>query len=614
MLIIFNDNIVCGRIRCENCKWFSARGRLLRKSRENKLNFGYGVNFKYNGEIHNNLDRVWVVQRFNLPKELHNYVEGMTFGLDCSLQDIKSLGILQGRDFDSDKRLNFIKETCRQTESLLQAIKRGAYHYQKVLEKLVNFDISNALHKLPVVEEFRYRRTVKTGNESKHVKVDHLQADGQLGEHEQVYTNNSLRYISREKTGILSIALPIVGKLATIAIEALGSHLQRKRRRALAKALEKMQSQQFLQRNQLFKIKQDFLMYGDYEVQTTDGMIKLLRNLNNRTVNLEKVLSGKDLRLASLYLNLNLRGTEIYSHQLNLYIHSMKERYLRVPENLISELRLLLRSIAILSRGYLPPQLFSPTDIVRISQAALKMVKQGHPDYVLAIPQASSYYDMRLVTFGIDEENRLVVCFPIFVKDFSRKSMTLYQTETVPVPIVDKNLEANSYSQAKMQKPYIATNADYYVQLEMEELFMCKQISHIYFCEELFLVKHKTKHSCESALFYNLDRTLVKQNCKFKYYYNTSVIPSVLDGGSEFILANMLNEKTLICAYDQDLAKPLPSSPYVLVDRRILCHCHIQSGLTYVLKNIGSCNSTDKPVLYYTEFGFLELFQFFLDQ
>ena len=79
--------------------------------------------------------------------------------------------------------------------------------------------------------------------------------------------------------------------------------------------------------------------------------------------------------------------------------------------------------------------------------------------------------------------------------------MTLYQIETVPVPIVDKNLEANSYSQAIMKKPYIATNADYYVQLEIEELFMCKQISHIYFCEELFLVKHKTKHSCESALF-----------------------------------------------------------------------------------------------------------------
>ena len=117
------------------------------------------------------------------------------------------------------------------------------------------------------------------------------------------------------------------------------------------------------------------------------------------------------------------------------------------------------------------------------------MIKNKHPDYVLATPQASSYYDMRLVTFGIDENDRLVVCFPIFVKDFSRKSMTLYQIETVPVPILDTNMEASSYSQAVINRPYIATNNDYYIQLEIEELFMCKQIKHIYFCEELFLVK-----------------------------------------------------------------------------------------------------------------------------
>ena len=98
---------------------------------------------------------------------------------------------------------------------------------------------------------------------------------------------------------------------------------------------------------------------------------------------------------------------------------------------------------------------------------------------------------MRLVTFGIDELDRLVVCFPIFVKDFSRESMTLYQIETVPVPIVDENLEANSYSQVLINKPYIATNDDYYIQLVMEELFMCKQIKQIYFCEELFLVNTK---------------------------------------------------------------------------------------------------------------------------
>ena len=424
----------------------------LERVGKNKLNFGYGVNFKYNGEIHNNLDRVWVVQRFNLPKELDNYVKGMKFGLDCSYKNVRMPNFDKGRDYDSDNRLNFMKEVCRQTKPLMETIEKGAYHYQKILEKLVNHDIPNALHKLPVVGEVRYKRTANTVNVSKHVLHDHLQAGSEIDKHEQVYTNSSLENASREKRGILGIALPFVGKLATIAIEALGSHLQRKRRRALAKALEKMQSKQFLTKNQLFKIKQDFLMFGDYEVQTTDGMIKLLRNLNNRTVNLEDMLSGKDSRLAGLYLNLNLRGTQIFTHQVNMYVQAMRERYLRVPENLINELRLLLRSIAILSKGYLPPQLFSPTDIVRISQAALDMVKQGHPDYVLAIPQASSYYNMRLVTFGIDEDDRLVVCFPIFVKDFSRKSMTLYQIETVPVPIVDTNLEANSYSQANIKE------------------------------------------------------------------------------------------------------------------------------------------------------------------
>ena len=190
-------------------------------------------------------------------------------------------------------------------------------------------------------------------------------------------------------------------------------------------------------------------------------MIRLLGNLNNRTQYLEKIITGKDPTAARNFLKNNLRGTEIFSHQVQMYMQAMRERYLRVPENLISQLRLLLRSIAILSRGYLPPQLFSPTDIVRISQAALSMIKNKHPDYVLAIPQASSYYDMRLVTFGIDEDDRLVVCFPIFVKDFSRKSMTLYQIETVPVQILDTNEEANSYSQAVINKPYIATNNDY---------------------------------------------------------------------------------------------------------------------------------------------------------
>ena len=157
----------------------------------------------------------------------------------------------------------------------------------------------------------------------------------------------------------------------------------------------------------------------------------------------------------------------------------------------MSELRLLLQSIAVLSRGYLPAHLFPPSSLPEISNQAITMIKKVNPDYVLAIPRLVDYYDMKLVTFGIDDRDRLVICFPIFVKDFKKEAMTLYQIETVKVPILDKNEQADSYSEVAISRPYLATNREYYIQLVLPELFMCKLIRQVYFCEELFLVWQK---------------------------------------------------------------------------------------------------------------------------
>ena len=77
-----------------------------------------------------------------------------------------------------------------------------------------------------------------------------------------------------------------------------------------------------------------------------------------------------------------------------------------------------------------------------------------------------------------------------------------------------------------IEKPYLAVGKDYYIQLRMTELAMCKDIRYIYYCEELFVVKHKSKHSCASAIFYNLGSGVVTENCKFHYMYNATVPPS----------------------------------------------------------------------------------------
>ena len=209
---------------------------------------------------------------------------------------------------------------------------------------------------------------------------------------------------------------------------------------------------------------------------------------------MEELLLGKDHSVATQqFLHASSIGRLLFTHKLNIYLTSVQETQLRLYDELERVLREFLSAVRILSKGYLPASLFPPTILRRITSNALQMVQRKNPDYVLTIKHVTEYYDMKMVTFGVNDGEELVVAFPVFVQDHTRESMTLYELETVKVPITDTNLAANSYIEVKTSKPYIAFNNDYYIQLHIPELCMCKQIWHSYYCEELFLVKHKSK-------------------------------------------------------------------------------------------------------------------------
>ena len=565
----------------------------------NQLHFGYGINYKYNGQLYHNLDRVWVVHRVVIPKaaDLDKLPE-FPSNLNCH-PSIRNKAPGHAHNL---RRKTFNTKLCLLTRPHLELLARQAKYFQNQVFRLIREDLYHALHSLHPVSHFEYKRLKKRSLPQSPGMV--LDTDP-LTDTTPTLANIPLHDIPRNRTrriaagAILSAVLPAVGKLATLAVEELGSYLQNKRNNALTKALQLLDQDLQQTRNMMHQLEKDFLLYGEYDVNSTQSIINLLGNLNSSTDSLEGWLLYNSRDIAKDMID-TVTGPVLYSHLTQLYIQSLREKYIRLYEALVTELKLLLRSIAILSKGYLPPQLFPPTTLVEISQRAITMIKQRNPDYVLALPHITDYYDMRLVTFGLDDQGRLVVCFPIFIKDFKKEPMTLYQLETVKVPIKDQNVHADSYTEVTVTKPYLASNRDYYIQLVLPELVMCKKIRRTHYCEELFLVKHKTKHSCESAIFYNLTRETILQNCKFKYFYNASVLPSVLDGGSHILLANMLNDKRLICSHDQGLARPLPTSSFALVSRDILCHCHIQVGLTYILKSIASCNVTDQPTLEYT--------------
>ena len=78
--------------------------------------------------------------------------------------------------------------------------------------------------------------------------------------------------------------------------------------------------------------------------------------------------------------------------------------------------------------------------------------------------------------FGIDNQRNLIVQFPAFVQPYTLRRLVMYQLETVYIPLLDRNNQAQSYTQLKIDKPYILLNTETYITLQSQELSTCKKI------------------------------------------------------------------------------------------------------------------------------------------
>ena len=126
---------------------------------------------------------------------------------------------------------------------------------------------------------------------------------------------------------------------------------------------------------------------------------------------------------------------------------------------------------------------------------------------------------MKLVTFGIDKDKNLIIQFPAFIQPHTQQPLILYKKEAVPVPIIDQNMQAHSYTHIQVDRPYITLNPETDITIRQQELRTCKRIGYEFYCKELFMVKHKSRYSSESMIYFHLDSENIKENCQFHFYY-----------------------------------------------------------------------------------------------
>ena len=477
----------------------------------NKLRFPWGVNSKYNGKLHHNLARMCIVAKFPLPDWEKFKFPDPKFLPDCSFSQTEKHAPAWTTQYDYLK--SWLTVMCQAVNPQLQLLKEKEKAYRDETDNKVR-DVQAVIPDLESAGRFK-------------------------------------RFAS---------ALPAIAGLVTLVTESISGFLRRKRNRAIANAIRALERRQDITQNSLQRYKNDLLLYGEFSMNSTKELTETMQDLYVKHTFVESMVRNVSHDWPTRYLS-NPAGAAMYAVHLGTYLHAITEKYNTLYRELSLDLYILLRCINQLSKGRLPIDLITPNKLSEFTDDVREQLRLTHPDYTLALPRLSDYYDMNLVTFGLDPKSAVVVVFSIFIKPIHNKALDLYEIESTRVPIEDKNEKANSYSKVRPSKPYIVTSDNHHIQLEMQELGMCKSIQHQHFCEELFMVKHSSIHTCESALFYEADDRVIGNQCVFDLKYNITVPPSVPDEGKEIVLANMNKGKTLKC--HNQIQNPLPEGSYI---------------------------------------------------
>ena len=220
-----------------------------------------------------------------------------------------------------------------------------------------------------------------------------------------------------------------------------------------------------IQCNKLMKLDNSMLMYGIYNAEILEKLIKTVHGIHNTTSSHERLFAGEHSPSTFRTLYTHSLGFQHYSTNSLLYLRINQDKYVTLYRELVTQLHTYVSAIGVLAKGYLPNTLITLTKLPEFLIEVKKTLQITNPDYDLVIDRLHLCCDMPLITFGIDRNMNLIIQFPIFVKSYTQKPLILYQLEMVPVPILDQNIKAQSYTHLQIKKPYIALNSETYISL-----------------------------------------------------------------------------------------------------------------------------------------------------
>ena len=149
------------------------------------------------------------------------------------------------------------------------------------------------------------------------------------------------------------------------------------------------------------------IMYGVYNINTLEKLIQMVHKMNTRSVWFEQLYGGHVNKWFEVYSS--SQGANYYAIHSLLYLRTIQEKYIKIYERFVNQLKDYVQAIRELSKGYLPIMLLPPSKLAKIFHEVMQALSETNKNYGLVLKEMYKYYDMKLVTFGIDQDRNLII-------------------------------------------------------------------------------------------------------------------------------------------------------------------------------------------------------------
>ena len=126
--------------------------------------------------------------------------------------------------------------------------------------------------------------------------------------------------------------------------KGISSFLNNKRHKALHLAVKTMSIKTDIQRNKLMHLENTLVMYGIYNTETLENLVKTVHSLHSTQTLYESLFIGKTSAAYKSYLQMHgSHSIQHYAVNSMLYLRTIKDKYIEITMNLFQNYAYTLR-------------------------------------------------------------------------------------------------------------------------------------------------------------------------------------------------------------------------------------------------------------------------------